>query len=249
MGNQLSIEERLERAHKTGILTLTGANLKKLPDLLREAICSKPSTLAPLIKSIDFSQNKIPEFPREILNFTNLKHLKLSSNIISGQLDFDFEFLKLETLDVSFNRISAFRISRASNLPAIKHIKLNNNRITSLDYIDFTQITSLKLLNLSGNSIKQLPESISALSNMEELALANNGLSNLGKYMGELKSLKKLDIRGNNVDTIPSSLFLDTELKFLQLSGNPIKPGQLFDIDGYEDFIQRRKGRIDQLLK
>ncbi len=78
-------------------------------------------------------------------------------------------------------------------------VKLENNRVVGLGLYEcglktlpesITKLTSLKVLDLQGNSITTLPESIGNLKSLEYLNLMSNDLSTLPE------SIKTLEKRG-----------------------------------------------------
>ncbi len=77
-------------------------------------------------------------------------------------------------------------------------------------------------LDLSGNSLKSIPENISLLSNLLVLNVANNKLTSLPESMRYLHNLRNIDIRRNSFEELPEFIsFLS--LRSLNAAGNKIK--------------------------
>lgn len=247
MGNTRSYEERIDRAHKTGILGLRGAGLKKVPLWLSEVLTADPSTLSPLLKSLDLGQNRLTEAPLELLErLPNLKHLILAQNRLLGSITLEFVAQKLETLDLEGNQLE--HIAFRQDMPLLKQLKVAKNQLRALDGLE--RLPILVTLDLSYNKLAILPANVTRLTALQELTVSNNQLIDLPDNIGDLKELTLLDVRHNQLRSLPSSLFTHTQLKALDvLEGNLLTPTRLQDIDGYDDFLQRRKGRVDQLLK
>ena len=67
-----------------------------------------------------------------------------------------------------------------------------------------SRVTSL---DLSHNSLTELPKSIGLLSNIQELNVACNNITSIhDEGIAKLKQLRVLKINGNNITSLPSSL-------------------------------------------
>lgn len=104
MGNTAAANTQLrtERAHITGVYSLAGRNLQQLPAELLQKL-SGPSTLAPLLKSLDLSGNRLEQLPKEMGALTQLRRLNLSRNRLAVVSDAEAETVwqawrKLEVL-------------------------------------------------------------------------------------------------------------------------------------------------------
>ncbi|XP_020294726.1 E3 ubiquitin-protein ligase LRSAM1 isoform X2 [Pseudomyrmex gracilis] len=75
MGNS-GLKQHYETAKKTGTLKLSQRKLDEFPRNL--------SALAPLLRTLDLSENKFTALPNEIGEFTQLKQLNVSHNRLSG---------------------------------------------------------------------------------------------------------------------------------------------------------------------
>ncbi|MBU1995507.1 GNAT family N-acetyltransferase [bacterium] len=86
---------------------------------------------------------------------------------------------------------------------------------------EVTQASEITRLDLSGHSIKELPESIGVLSQLLVLNLSNNQLTFLPESMKKLQKLSNLDLRRNKFEVLPDVLTL-LPLRSINLSGNKI---------------------------
>ena len=86
---------------------------------------------------------------------------------------------------------------------------------------------NLKILNLSGNKIKDISE-IWGLARIEELYLDNNKIGYIENLVN-LKNLKILDLSNNRIDDI-SSLFNLDKLEFVNLLNNPVSEVQIREL-------------------
>jgi len=74
----------------------------------------------------------------------------------------------------------------------------------------FSNLKTLKILNLNWNNFTELPYWIGSLTSLEELSLWGNALKLLPKSLENLTNLKILDLNFNNIEEIPPFL---TELE------------------------------------
>ena len=68
-----------------------------------------------------------------------------------------------------------------------------------------------------------VPAELGQLSELEQLDLSNNQLSDLPAEVGQLFNLSALDLSNNQLTSLPSELLLLPELD-LDLNGNPLPP-------------------------
>ncbi|CAH0399347.1 unnamed protein product [Chilo suppressalis] len=131
---------------------------------------------------------KLHNFRRDILLLRNLVVLDLSDN-------------EIEKIPPEFGR-----------LPNLAELILVNNHLGKQSKVDWRWllgpqiIKKLKLLDLSGNSIKLLPKSIWKLQRLVTLKVDNNNLIKLPSTLGRLGSLRYLSLSKNELETLPCSL-------------------------------------------
>ena len=77
-------------------------------------------------------------------------------------------------------------------------------------------------LDLSGQHLSELPESIGQLNRLESLSLDNNQLTSLPESIGHLSQLQFLYLDGNQLTTLPESIGQLSQLLSLSLSGNQL---------------------------
>ncbi len=101
-------------------------------------------------------------------------------------------------------------------------------------------VSTLEWIDLSGQRIKSVPESIGRLRNLEGLLLPGNLLQRLPDSLCELSALKVLSVEQNQISALPENLHTLSGLSFLGVEGNdlplppevlsqPAKPDRIWD--------------------
>ncbi|WP_372368636.1 leucine-rich repeat domain-containing protein [Candidatus Uabimicrobium sp. HlEnr_7] len=110
--------------------------------------------------------------------------------------------------------------------------KLRTINLNSNDFIlgPMNKLSSLISLNLSGNNIKQMPETIKELRNLEELDVSLNKLAAFPLYKN--LPLKHLNISHNYLKKFPNTLLRYFRLESLDISNNQIRsiPSQILEL-------------------
>ncbi len=108
-------------------------------------------------------------------------------------------------------------------------------------------LKNLKILDLKGNLLRNLSESmiiLKTLKELEVLKLNQNKLNNLSESIGDLNSLKALNLGGNRLANLPDSI---EDLKFLEvlnLTDNNFKfiPKPVYELRSLKElYVQSNK--------
>ncbi len=122
---------------------------------------------------LDLSHLQLTEFPKEILELTNLMWLDLGNN-------------QLSTIPEA--------VGKLTNL---ENLYLENNQLSTLPEV-IGKLTNLETLSLENNQLSTIPEAIGKLTNLENLYLENNQLSTIPETTGKLTNLKNLELENND---------------------------------------------------
>ncbi|MEG2643416.1 MAG: leucine-rich repeat domain-containing protein, partial [Eubacterium sp.] len=103
----------------------------------------------------------------------------------------------------------------------LESLDLNGNQLTSLpDSIG--NLEQLEMLDLSENQLTSLPESIGNLVNLQILGLISNQLTSLPESIENLVNLEWLYLSRNQLTSLPESIGKLTSLKILVLGSNQL---------------------------
>ncbi|XP_062081197.1 receptor-like protein 19 [Humulus lupulus] len=153
-----------------------------------------------------FSNGRAGSFPRSIFQQVNLTDLELSSNNLSGVVQFD-QFSKLKKLQIFYLSDNSLSLVSNSN---------NNDTLPNI----------LSELHLSSCGISEFPYSLRSLENLRYLDLSNNQIEGSVPQwlwnMGKDSLLQILDLSNNNLSgNIPPCLG-NSSLRVLDLHKNKL---------------------------
>uniref|UniRef100_A0A8C3FFV8 Scribble planar cell polarity protein n=1 Tax=Chrysemys picta bellii TaxID=8478 RepID=A0A8C3FFV8_CHRPI len=194
------------------------------------------------LRKLGLSDNEIQRLPPEVANFMQLVELDISRNDIP-EIPESIKFCKsLEIADFSGNPLS--RLPEGfTQLRSLGHLALNDVSLQSLPMTLTGELGSLVLISLSfslpsmvcsslsflvkleqldlgGNDLEVLPDTLGALPNLRELWLDRNQLSALPPELGNLRRLVCLDVSENKLEQLPNEISGLVALTDLLLSQN-----------------------------
>ena len=187
---------------------------------LSESICKLRSLQTLIVASC----SELKSFPNLKDDMENLETLDLSGTAIK-ELPSSIGCLKsLQSLDLSkcenlvnlpesiwdLRSLEKLLMASCSNLKGFPNLK--------------DDMENLKMLNLRGTDIKELPSSIGHLKALQRLDLmGTRTLKELPSSIGDLKALQRLDLRETGIKELPSSIGDLKGLQSLYLSVTAIK--------------------------
>jgi hypothetical protein len=190
-------------------------------------------------------------------DFTNMPYNKhLTSNLYTAlnmsfnriQILEDNAFIKrgyadLETLDLSYNDISAISPYAFKGLEAMKELILEHNKLLVLQQEVFEPLINLRDLYLQSNKlITVLPQTVSPLKKLINLDLRYNQLTRIAEgTFTNLSVLEKLRLIGNVMKTFAPEIFNPLKnLQYLEL--------QLFESPHEQEVLPPSKPEVTSCL-
>jgi len=139
----------------------------------------------------------------DLPHFTNLRDINVSDNMISSLMPLS-GLPSLKYLQASANGFSSLAVAPGM-LSSLQVLDLSfNNLSAAMAFDQLCDLPSLKKLDLSGNSMPQLPSTIIGFTALEHLSLACNGLRGRSLLsLQRLPSLKKLHLQDNIISKLP----------------------------------------------
>jgi internalin A len=89
--------------------------------------------------------------------------------------------------------------------------------------VEVSKLTNLTQLDLRNNQITQIPEAIAKLTNLKQLVLNSNQITQIPEAIAKLTNLIQLDLNSNQITEIPEAIAKLTNLTLLDLRYNQIK--------------------------
>ncbi|KAI5646104.1 leucine rich repeat domain-containing protein [Phthorimaea operculella] len=158
------------------------------------------------LHTLDLAHNNIRKIPSDLFcALENIISLNLTRNKIKfvDELGFGHKCgSTLQTIDLSHNDIMSLPAdSEILHLRRLTQLFLQNNKINELPAEVFSDLLSLKVLNISDNAIKYLPEGLFYNTReIREIYMRNNELETLPKRIfNRLEQLIVLDLSANKL--------------------------------------------------
>lgn len=219
-GNKLERlgERTFQGLGRLKLLNLRDNLLSELPDSIFER-----SRLR-MLENIDLSGNLFEAAPLKTLQrqYLFLTSVDLSRNKLKDIPPDDSIMVNIKRLDLSFNPLSQESILNVLGEP--KTVRELNMAGTGINHVPVLETPFLRHLNLSHNSIADLPEkAFKRPTLLEVLDLSNNKISDISGSLSQiwpkLKNLQTVDLSSNPIRTIVQGDLDDLEsLRKLKIS-------------------------------
>uniref|UniRef100_A0A8C5TRI1 Leucine rich repeat containing 32 n=1 Tax=Malurus cyaneus samueli TaxID=2593467 RepID=A0A8C5TRI1_9PASS len=182
---------------------------------------------------LDLSYNEIKSIPDEFFqSMLSLHTLNVSKNCLqSFAVSYDSALMSLTVLDLSYNALQSLHLDPDA-LSNLKELYIQNNYFQTLQFGIFSNLPSLRLLNLQSNNIS-LCSMYSGLAK-KRLAGEESGCVSFIDF----PSLQYLYLADNMLNILPAHTFYKTPLVVLDLSMNPGLKIELKALSGLEKSLE-----------
>lgn len=177
----------------------------------------------PNLTILSLANNRIDELDLIFEQLENLLFLDISGHSLhNASLPLNINKLKnLLYLDASQTDMKILGENGISNLSYLKILDLSNNELETLPN-DIERLNKLEVLHLKENNFGAFPSVVTKLTNLKHLCI-NGSFAELGENIGDLVELKELDLEKANLVRLPFSFRNLLELEKLALSHNAIE--------------------------
>ena len=151
-------------------------------------------------------------------------------NFINWNTVYTLHFNKIRNANYGlyFSSLSIEKLKEKLNLEGTeeeiynwKSLNLSRNSIEEIPK-EIGQLINLKELDLNNNRIKEIPQEIGKLINLEILNLDHNQIEKIPESIGKLINLKKLFLENNNLMIISSGIENLKNLNILDINNNQL---------------------------
>ncbi|XP_051274315.1 leucine-rich repeat-containing protein 20 isoform X1 [Dicentrarchus labrax] len=132
-----------------------------------------------------------------------------------------------DTLDLSNCQLisfpdGVFKVLRSVS-ENIRVITLADNEMKALSSKFFSTFSQLRELDLRGNVLTKLPNSVAEMEHLTCINLANNSFSIFPDKLTEIATLERINLEGNSLTEIPVEKLSEMPaLKWLNVKSNPL---------------------------
>ncbi|KAH9601980.1 hypothetical protein KSS87_000353 [Heliosperma pusillum] len=127
-------------------------------------------------------------------------------------------------------------------------IALSDSNLKAIPHQVWECASSVRLIDLTNNSISHIPLNITSFTSLQ-VDVSSNLLVMLPETLGSLQNLKSLRLSNNGLKSLPSSIFKKcVKLSSLDLHGTQITMDVLREVEGWEEFDNRRRMKYQKQL-
>lgn len=180
------------------------------------------------------------------LNCLNVSHNEINKIESTGLAP----LVNLETLNLSYNHLAKLERNQFRSLKKLKILDLSHNKFNSFDRSDFTDLLTMTHLDISYNgNLTKLPQSIFARNaQLQVLDISGNSFKEVDAYtLRGVRFLKKFFASNNAIESIAKRAFsTNTRIKVVDLSHNQLTtvPGEMFSGFSQLDSLDLSHNRI-----
>jgi len=187
-----------------------------------EALANQPSKVFSSVETILATNNSLLQLPDSLSRYVNLRTMDLSYNQLTSIPDCITHCINLASIVAKHNLLDEDSFPKNfSQLTKLKELNISGNLLTRVPY-EILELNSLAALHLGANRINFVPKEICWLKKLEVLYLGGNMITEIPTEIGELTHLKVFVLCDNRLEEIPASVCNLKQLKSLLLHRNHI---------------------------
>ena len=143
-------------------------------------------------------KNELVELPDVLCNIRTLKFLDVSENLVEVLPENIGQLVNLHTFNMTSNKLSSLPES-FSNLENLAVLLLAQNKFNSFPQVLLVEPICCRLadLNVSGNEIDDISDSIEKLVMLKNFDASSNSISELTQSIGKCLKLKQVAFKSN----------------------------------------------------
>lgn len=195
-------------------------NLDRLV-LVGNVITALPQEFTKLenLREFDCRRNRIADFS-PVYALPKLEVLKAERNEVK-LIDAQFG-PKMTDINLAYNSITrlSFSLRSSDTSYGLTSLDLSNAKLSSIAEDVVSELRSLLVLKLNGNTFTRLPESVTDLTKLRELHCTDNSLTALPAGIDRLQQLEIINVHNNNLTSIPVQIWSCGRLVSLNASSN-----------------------------
>lgn len=206
-----SLDDRVTSLRNLLVLDLSRNNFKEVPAVVYDI----PSLYQLRVDNCQLKD--IGDIPANA-DSDNLALVSFTNNKISSVDGNFFSFPNLKKVDLSYNQIKNIHKAnkRTKINTTIQVIDLSNNRLKEIPPV-ISRVTGLSALELGHNMIQKIDYGDFTLKNLEMLDLSYNPIADPGKELYDIRTLKYLNLTGTLITDLSDSIAKLTALNTLLL--------------------------------
>ena len=164
------------------------------------------------LRTLDISHNSIQHIPACCADLQSLEVLNAQHNPLQQWPAPFCQLILLKALDLNFCDLQELP-AEIINLEALVSLSLCNNHLTDIENLLLGGFPELQILKLIQNNIRSLPDDAIWPMKLLHLNLSGNQLSELSNSVCLLQGLETLDVSGNLLTSLPATLLELTKLQ------------------------------------
>ncbi|XP_030255213.1 leucine-rich repeat-containing protein 20 isoform X2 [Sparus aurata] len=156
---------------------------------------------------------------------------RINATVEDGKDSLDLSNCKL----ISFPD-GVFKVLRSVS-DNIRIVTLADNEMKALSSKFFSTFTQLRELDLRGNVLTKLPDTVAEMEHLTCINLANNSFSIFPDKLTEIATLERINLEGNSITDIPvEKLSAMPALKWINVKSNPLDSNTLSALQSPHNF-------------